>query len=323
MAVPSERTPTGGLGRLLAAAIGFSLVAPAALIALPLAALLVVSHPRTSTASLALGVAAAIALWWLVLPGELPDQAVRAATVIATAVFVTLSERTQLTVTHRVLAAVGAAGAGVTALLGVLGSSWGAVEWSVGRRYGLATRSLIGQLWTASGQLSGEESRLPQALADFDAWLGSLVEVAARYFPAITAFELMAGLALATALAHRVAHRPVGRPLGRLREFRFSEHLGWAAVVPLVVLLLPMLAAAKTAAANVLAVAAGLYALRGVAVAAFGLATAGIGGAGLAVGAALLTLILLPVAAAGAILMGLLDAGLDLRRRWSTPPTSE
>lgn len=319
MRSPSEQTPRGGLGRLVAATAAFSLVAPAALVALPLAALIAVSRPTSRAEWLTVGVAGSIAVWWLLVPGELPDQTVRAAAVIATAVFVISTVRTRWPVIHRLLAAAVAAAAGVTALFALVGSSWGALRWSVAHRLGLTARTVIGQMWSSAGGAEGP----PRALAEFESWLGSMVELVAQHFPALTLFQLMAGLALATTIAFRVGRRPIGVPLRRFREFRFTEHLGWAAVLPLIVLLVPKLAAAKTAAANVLVVAGGLYALRGVAVAAFGVALTGIGGAGVAVGAALLVLLMLPVAAAGAILLGVLDSGLDLRRRWSRPPASE
>ncbi len=320
MSSPSERTPTGGLGRLVAAVAAFALVAPPALLALPLAALLAAARPRAKVEFVTLGVAAGIGGWWLFARGALPDQTLRAAAVFATVLFVTASLRTRLSVTHRALVAIGGAAAGLVTLFVALGSSWGALRWSVAHRTGLSARTLIGQLWASARPLGGGAA---QPLVEFEAWLVTLVEVVSRYYPALLALELLAAFALATAIAQRVAARPIGRPLGRLRDFRFTEHLGWAAVLSLAVVVLPKLAAVKAAAANLLVVAAGLYALRGVAVAAFGLAFAGAGGLGLALGLGLLALLMLPVATAGSIVLGVLDSGLDFRRRWLTPPASK
>jgi uncharacterized protein YybS (DUF2232 family) len=140
--------------------------------------------------------------------------------------------------------------------------------------------------------------------------------VVADFFPALLALQLMAALALATALYHRLARQPRGMPLGRFSGFRFSEHLGWAAVLALIVLVVPRLAAAKAAAANLLLVAGALYALRGFAVAAYGLQVLGTGGIFLTTLLAAILLFLLPMVLAGAVMLGVIDAGLNLRRRW-------
>jgi hypothetical protein len=81
----------------------------------------------------------------------------------------------------------------------------------------------------------------------------------------------------------------------------------------------PKLAAAKLAAANVLAVAAALYGVRGIAVASYGLAMIGAGGFFLWAALVAILLLMLPFVVGGAILLGVLDAGLNLRRRWSEP----
>jgi hypothetical protein len=49
----------------------------------------------------------------------------------------------------------------------------------------------------------------------------------------------------------------------------------------------------------------------------FGLTAAGGAGVGTAVLAALAVVFILPAVVAGAIVLGVVDAGLDLRRRWA------
>ena len=139
----------------------------------------------------------------------------------------------------------------------------------------------------------------------------------AWYAPSIMMLQVLAGFALAAAIYRRLATEPIGLPPARFRDLRFSEHLGWAVVVSLAVVVLPRLAAVKAAAANVLFVAAVLYALRGAAVVAFGLHL--VGGVGLVfwVLTGLVFLLMLPIVVGGAILLGVLDAGMNLRRRWS------
>ncbi|UCF39877.1 MAG: hypothetical protein JSW43_09030 [Gemmatimonadota bacterium] len=314
MTPPSERAPHGGLGRLVAGAIAFALVAPLALAALPLAALLLGSSPRTRGETVTAGIAAGVSAWWLLGLGELPDQMVRAAAVLTTAFFVVATFRTQLSVIHRGLVAVTGAAAGVVALLAALGSSWGELQWWVARRASHTARILMGQIWFTRADPA------PEALQQLEAWLGTVVQFLSDFFPAVTLLQLLAGLALATAVYERVALRPVGVPPRRLRDFRFNEHLGWAVVVPLIVVLIPKLGAFKAAAANILLASGALYALRGAAVAVFGLQLVGAGGTFLTALLAVIFLLVLPAALGGAILLGVLDAGLDLRRRW-TPPS--
>lgn len=324
MARPSERPGTGGLGRVVWAAAAFIFFAPAALIALPLAALLAASRPRTTVEFLVAGGAAGYALWWLLVPGTLPDQMVRAAAVLATVVFVVATSRTRSSFTHRALAALGAAATSLYVLVPALGHSWRELRWWVAHETGMAARGVLGHLWLVARPNAADPAPdVSNTLVLLETWFTQYVEIVAEFYPAVVALQLLAGLAVATAMYHRVARQPQGAPLGRLRDFRFSDHLGWAAAVPLAIVLLPKIVAMKTAAANLLLVTGVLYALRGAAVAAFGLHL--MGGTGLALGVitAIFIFLMLPVVVGGSILLGVLDAGLDLRRRWATPRTGE
>jgi hypothetical protein len=151
--------------------------------------------------------------------------------------------------------------------------------------------------------------------------LTDILEVTVRfmadYYVGLMTLQIIAGLALATAVYHRLASKPRGEPPGRFREFCFTEHLGWPAMASLVVVLVPRLSAAKLGASNVLLVLAALYALRGVAVATAGLQHLG---SGLITFLTVVTAcLMLPVAAIGAILLGIVDTSFDLRRRWVSP----
>jgi hypothetical protein len=126
-------------------------------------------------------------------------------------------------------------------------------------------------------------------------------------------------LAIATAIYHRAAKNPTGPPLRRFRLFRFSEHLGWVAVGSLLAILIPKLAAVKLTAANILLVVGALYALRGAAVAAFGIALAGGMNFFLWALFSVIFFMMLPVFVGGAILLGVIDTGVDFRRRWTAP----
>jgi len=312
-----EQSPRGGLGRLALGTALFALFAPLPLLAFPLAALLMATPSRTR-AELIIGVlAAATSVAWLLLPGPLPEQLVRAALVLTTVAFVGMTLVTRLSFTHRSLFALTVAAAGIALLFALFGWSWDEVTWWVRSRTSYATRLAVSGLRVAART---ENSALLGT--EFDAWVATSSEIASSFFPALVALELVLGMALATSLYHRVSRTPRGARLGRLSEFRFSEHLGWAAVIPLVIVLLPRLAAFKVAASNLLLVTGALYALRGLAVAVAGAAFAGSGPL-TAVFAVVAGFFLLPVVLGGAVLLGVLDAGVDLRRRWTQPPASD
>jgi len=323
MARSSEQAPRGGLGRLLPAWVVLAVFAPPGVAAIPLAGLLLASHPRTGRELLVMGVAGGGGIWWLLQAGELPDQFLRAAVVIAAAALVALTILTRATYSHRTVLAAAIALVATSALLLALGSSWEAVRWWVEYRAGLTARAFVGQaaalMPATPGGHGGPLTLTGSQLADLEAWFDAFTRTLGEFAPALLALQLLAGFAVAGATYRRIAATPVGVLPGRFRDFRFSEHLGWAAVVPLVVVVLPWLAAAKLAAANLLAVAAVLYAVRGMAVAAFGLGVAGVGGFFLWAALIAIFILMLPFVVGGAILLGVLDAGLNLRRRWTTP----
>jgi len=86
--------------------------------------------------------------------------------------------------------------------------------------------------------------------------------------------------------------------------------------------LLPDLLRAKVAAFNLLLLTGTLYALRGLAVAAFAAGLAGTGPLA-AVMAITAGFLLLPVVIGVGILLGVLDAGMDLRSRMTAPPARD
>ncbi len=316
MAPASEGTRQGGAWRLTVGALLFATVAPVASVAVPLAGLLAVSRPRRTAEFVVGGLSGGFGMWWLLQPGDLPEQLLRAAVLFTTIIFVIMTARSRLAVTSRALIAVGGALAGVVALLAVLGSSWGEVRWWVEHQAGLEARVMIAWL----GLLGGAGPDSPPGIADQMAdWFAASVTMTANYFPAVTALQLLVGLALAAAVYYRIAHNPAGTPPARFRLFRFTEHLGWAAVVPLALVLITKVAAVKLSAMNLLVVAAALYAVRGAAVAAFGLSAVGASGFLLWTLLTVVFILILPVVVGGAILLGVLDAGVDFRRRWMTP----
>src|SRR5438093_651792 len=121
MTAALEQSPRGGLGRLALGTALFALFVPLPLLALPLAALLAATPARTKVELLTGAAAAGVSLAWLLLPGTLPDQLVRAALVLTTGVFVTATVATRWSFTHRGLLALA-----VTAVvIGVLFVTYG------------------------------------------------------------------------------------------------------------------------------------------------------------------------------------------------------
>jgi hypothetical protein len=262
--------------------------------------------------------ATGLGLAWLVETGSPPNQLARAVAVIGGATFALATFYSRSTVTHRALLAVTTAASATVLLFPILGWSWGDVRWWVEHGTGFAMRITLGGLAASQPPEAGWGGA---TLQEIERWSEAGVRFLAQQFAAVLAIQLMAGLGLAAAIYYHVCHRPAGSPPGRFRDFRFSEHLGWIGVVALVAVLVPRLAAAKVAAINLLLVAGLLYALRGIAVTTFGIALMGGAGCGAVALFGLLALFILPAAVAGAIVLGVLDAGLDLRRRWATPPT--
>jgi hypothetical protein len=268
--------------------------------------------------------AGGITLWWLVQRGDPPQQVVRTAAVIGTATFALLTRTTRMTVTHRSLAAVGAATVAVAGLMALFGRSWEAVRWWVEYRAGFTAQTVLSGMWAAVPR--GTEG-LPSAGDDtFVVQLEQLFEQAVplfgEFFPATLAIQMLLGLGLATMIAARMGVF-AGREPDRFVEFRFSEHIGWAGVLALATVLLGSGGAPWLIAVNILAVGAALYGTRGLAVAWFGIKRRG-GPSVLTILVMVLAVVfLLPAFIVWSIVIGVADAGLDIRRRWATPRKKE
>ncbi len=287
--------------------LALSLATPAALIAGPAAVLIFLTRPTPGHRVVA-AACAGLTVWWLLGVGDLPDQVVRAAALLATAGFGLLSRRTTWTVTHRALAAVAVAAVGIALAFLLFGWSWDRLQWWLEFRTGATLRLLLSRMAVATPGDAGPVGAAGPA--EFEESLDSLVRTSAELFPAALALQLLLSLVLAAWGARRLTGVSVGRPLGRFAEFTFSEHLGWVLAVAIVALLVPGLGGARPVAFNLLVVLGTLYFARGAAVLLFGIRAVG-GGPLLYVGAGLALFFLLP----GIILLGVIDAGLNLRRR--------
>jgi hypothetical protein len=141
----------------------------------------------------------------------------------------------------------------------------------------------------------------------------------ADIFPALAALQSVAALALASWWIRWLGRSSKNTfALAQLREFRFNDQLIWVLIGGLVVVLLPVPTEPTRVALNALVFMAALYALRGLAIFVF-LATGSRSIPTMVFG--LLALVFLyQVTLAAALLMGVGDTWLDVRRRVATPP---
>jgi len=282
-------------------------MAPVALVAAPLAALLGVQRPTGRDAATAVALAALVVVL-CAGPADSFDQLERAWLILLTAslAVVLVSGRAGGFVTSA-LAAVGCAGGAAVVLAALTRLSWGKLIWLAERHYGLQLSWLVGQIAQAPG---GSDLTTPL--------LGSLtlgVRIVSALFPGLVLLQSFAALALAWALYHRVAQRPQGEPLGALAAFRFNDHLIWGVAGSLLVLVFPRLGWVNALGGNLLVFFSGLYVVRGVAVLAAAAAAGVIGGPIAIVAATFVTLFLMPIAALGALALGLTDTLMDWRQR--------
>jgi hypothetical protein len=136
----------------------------------------------------------------------------------------------------------------------------------------------------------------------------------ADLFLALLGLQSVAALALASWWVRRLG-RSESRSfaLARLRDFRFNDQLIWVLIAGLVTVLLPLGDEASRLGLNALVFMGAIYALRGLAVFAFLMAAAQSVPA--MVFGVLALVFLYPVAVTAALVMGVGDTWLDVRRR--------
>jgi hypothetical protein len=273
----------------------------------PLAALLGAQRPTRRDAA----TAAALAVLVVVLcvgPADSFDQLERAWLVLVTAslAVVLVSGRLQGFVAS-CLAALTLAGGAAAVLAALTRLSWGKLIWLAERHYGLQVSWLVAQLAQAPGGAS--------LTASLQSSLTLGVRLVSAVFPGLVLLQSFAALALAWALYHRVSQRPQGEGVGTLAAFRFNDHLIWGVAGSLLVLVVPRLGWLNGLGGNLLVFFSGLYVVRGVAVLTAAAAAGVIGGPIAIVAATFVTLFLMPIAALGALALGLTDTLMDWRQR--------
>jgi hypothetical protein len=294
----------GGLGAAIALALVATLVSainPGLLIAVPLALLLVALAPARSPYRL-IGAMVLVLLFATPASGTL-WYAERGWALMLGAVFLAIvTLRPGSTFLGRGITAVAVALLIGGAILVATGA-WSGVEWAVGRRFREAAAA-----WTMLVANSSDP-----ALANAGETLQRVAEVELMLYPALLAIASLAALAVAW-WAYRRLTGPSDAVLAPMREFRFADHLVWVLIAGAVLLIAPLGGMAARAGANLTTFMAVLYVLRGAAIV---VALTGVGGVGMFL-LGVMTVLLLPLVASAALVIGLSDTWLDLRRRASS-----
>jgi hypothetical protein len=310
-AVESNRGRWGTAIALAVLVLAFPVFGPLPLVGIPLAMLMV----GLPTGRRLVWVSAGLALWLFVLflPGGPLGQVGRGWALVLGMVFLAISlARPGWAVLTRALGSTGIAVV-VGGTVMVAAGGIGVMDNLIHTHLAEVSEILLGDL----------EKQLPDAtgLAELRVTTGQVVEQQVYMFPAYLALQSVAALALAAWWVRRLRRSTSeGFRLGDLSGFRFNDHLVWLLILGGALLLLSSVPGAERVGANLLLFMGALYMLRGFAVFAFLTAEAGsalsiVLGVVilLALGGGLQSLLILVLLAA--LLMGLGDTWLDVRRR--------
>ena len=291
----------GGWGTALALGLVATLISaihPALLIAVPLALLLLALPPMRSPYRL-VGVLLLVLLFAAPVTGPLWYAERGWALMVGAAFLAVVTLWPGERFLPRAMLAVAAASIGSAGVL--LGTgAWQRVEWAVARRF----REAAG-FWTVRLESSGTPSAMEMADT-----FRSIADLEVMLYPAMLALASLAALAVAWWGYRRLVDRS-GQSLAPLREFRFADHLVWLLIIGALLLLVPLGDVAARAGANLTAFMGALYVVRGAAIL---LALTGLTGVG-AFLMGVIAVLLLPLVATAALVVGLSDIWLDLRRR--------
>ena len=275
------------------------LLAPSLYLLGPFTLLALLSRPRTPREFLWLTLAGVGVALSLTGDQTLVPQLLRTGGIVMSVAFVLLSLRSSPTLVTRILWALAITVAGLMIWGWVWGVSWAEVE----QAFTQIMRDIY-QAWAQSQPADTDMQLFLQQAQDAAPRI-------ARVMPGLLAVQAMAGCALAWTWHHRVAAVPLGRSPGRFKDFRFNDHLVWGAIFTLGSLLLPLPPLARTIAANILIVWAGLYTVRGLAIIAAIFERA----------PTLLKILAMGLASPICAVLGLADTWLDFRGR-IVPPAS-
>lgn len=256
--------PAGGARRasaLLVALLALFVLAPWGIFLLaPLAGLLAVSRPASVRAIAWLAVSVAASAAWAASNGDLLGQVLSAWAVLIAGAFAILA----LSARWRVLTKAMVAIAMGTAALAALGLAldlpgWRTIELMFARQLA-ADFAAMTERFAAMGEGGQPAAEVAGQMQAQSRWLAATM-------PGTLVLTMLAGLGLAWRWHEVVADKPVGPAARPFAEFTFGDRWVWVVIAALAVVLAVPLTQPGIAAANVLLVALGLYALRGVAIA--------------------------------------------------------
>jgi len=299
-----RRVRIGGVAVLA----GFLLLAPPLFVIAPFLLLTLFSRPRSVRELAALAVAGAGVALALQGPAGLGLELLRASGLVVAAVFLVLSLRSTTPLLGRALLAVAVTAAAIIGWEWTRGVSWPEVQ--------QAFTNMLREGYQAMLPAAGEPAK-PELQSFLQPFIDAAPQLA-RVMPGILALEGLAGIALAWLWHHRIAVQPLGQPPAPFRTFRFNDHLVWGAIFTLALLIAPLPPEAAVIAENLLVLWVGLYAMRGLAVAAAVLA---VGPVPLRVLTAAVAILLSPLTLGVCLALGLADTWLNIRGRLAPPVT--
>jgi len=294
---PGRRT---GIGTVVLMA-AYLVVAPPLFLLGPLLLLLLLSRPRTRREWLWIlltGMATLLVVGQRGAMGVVNSLLISAAAMAAGAYAVLTLGVRGWSASARVLGAVTLAGIGLVVWCALVGITVEVVD-------GMVRAELQRALDLMMERASAEQRQAAGASADLLTWV----------FPAVTALQAVAGLALAGSWYHEVAAVPIGERPGSFREFTFNDHLVWGAIFTLAAAVLAPPEPWARLVTNALVFWVGLYVARGLAVAVTAAARWPYPTRLLALVAAVLAF---PFAAAGMVTVGLMDTWIDFRGRMAS-----
>lgn len=114
-----------------------------------------------------------------------------------------------------------------------------------------------------------ENPTLARLAEDAPVRMQAIAQWTVSVLPALLALQSLGVLALAWALCQRLGRTAIGPPLAPLREFRFDDQFIWGLILGITLVLIPSLLWLRSAGWMLIVFFAGLYVLRGLAVAAW------------------------------------------------------
>src|SRR6266581_3741845 len=298
--------------RLLLALVAFVFWAPASLVGLPCAALLILapaSDPPSGGgwSQPIAGILGAVSVALLVIGGGGGGGRLAAVTsayiVLTTAAFVSLVLVRPDAILRQALRSVVAAGVACALLIRVM---WGSEAWR-----GLA--------WEATRQASSAMRTIVEVAPDAFPIYEPMVRFMSLTWPGMLALQTLAGLALAWQLHVRIATAGSGVrvPLTRFKDFNIGDGWVWGIIAWLGVLILPVSSALHIAGTNVGLVAGTLFVLRGAAIVATFAEAFGVSAVALVLMAAAAAALAVPLlfVLPGLCTLGITDTWYQYRRR--------